>query len=238
MAYRGDLALSLVAFFLVQLAAPIFAGVIYFAGGEFPGWTIYQVLLLQGILSTIIGVSYMSFFGLLWFTENMVREGKLDIILMRPVNSLWLMIMGGFDEEDGARIVSGLTLIVLALYHIDISGSLTIAILLMFFGILFYLSLAVICSALTLRFIRTRLYEIVNLVQMYASYPGSIYGKKLSIVFSTVVPLLIVAHYPASALLGFAMNGILIAIVSVCVLVTVSIWFWYRTLRKYSSAGG
>ena len=49
MAYRGEYLISLISMFVLELAAPIFAYVIYY-NSRFAGWTFYQVLLLQGIL--------------------------------------------------------------------------------------------------------------------------------------------------------------------------------------------
>lgn len=238
MAFRSDLALSVVSFFLAQLTAPIFASVIYSNGGRFPGWSLYEVFVLQGFWALVLGFSFTFFFGLLWFTENRMKDGTFDLGLLKPANTLWLMIMGGFDEEDFARVCSGIVLIAFGLYHVDIAGSILLALLLALFGVLFYFAVAVTFSALTIRFVRTRLYEVVAIFNTFAAYPKSVYGKSVGFVLSSILPLALIANYPASALLGFTLDGALRAVVCVIILAVASVWFWFKTLKSYSSAGG
>lgn len=239
MTYRLDFFLSIIAFFLHQLSAPVFVGVVYYAGGEFPGWNIYQVLLLQGVLNMIKGFSFMSFFIMAWVTERRIRRGTFDLLLVRPVNTLWLLIMESFDEEDLGQFLAGVVLTVFAMQYVELKGSLLLFLPLAFFGVLFYFSLALLRSAVSIIFVKAdRLQEVVNLLNVFASYPQTIYSPRLKFLFNTFVPLLLAANYPASALLGFSMEGVYIAMISAIVLVAFSLYVWHTALRKYTSAGG
>ena len=240
MAYRADFILGAFAFFLFQFIAPIVVGVIYFAGGEFPGWTMNTILLLQGILALVRGFSFMFFVGILWNTHIKIRKGTLDLLLLRPINTLWLFIMDSFDEEDVGQVLGGVVITAFALSRIgELPGSIALCILLAIVGVLFILSLALISSALTIVFVKThRIYEFIDLIMTFASYPKTIYNKTLSVAFSVVLPLFVMSYYPASALLGRSLE---LAVPSVFVtlgLVLFSIWVWYKALKSYKSAGG
>lgn len=239
-AYRVDFIISAFAFFLFQLVAPAFVGVIYYAGGEFPGWTFAQVLLMQGALNLVKGFSFMLFFGILWNTISRVRHGTFDLFLTRPINTLWLLIMESFDEEDVGQVLGGITVTAAALYLLKgVHGSALMFAIFIIFGILFFFSLALLCSAATIRLIRThRLYEFVDIIMVFAGYPKTVYSKSLGIVFSVIFPLFVASYYPASALLGFSYEYGIAAMFSTLLLVALSLFIWHRALQKYQSAGG
>lgn len=239
MAYRFDFFTSIFAFFLFQLTSPIFVGVIYYAGGEFEGWNIYQILFLQGILKIIQGFSFMTFFGILWDTQEKIKGGTFDLLLIRPVNSLWLLVMDAFDEEDIGQVLGGIAIMLFALPYVQIKGSIFLFLILSIFGVLFFFSLALLCSAVAIIFIKAdRLYEFIHAMIIIAGYPKTIYSEGLSVLFNTFIPLLVAAHYPASALLGLKLEGISTALISVIILLTASLIIWHWALKKYASAGG
>ncbi len=239
MTYRFDFFVSVIAFFLYPLTGPLFVGVIYYAGGKFQGWDIYQVIFLQGVLTLIKGFSFMLFFGISWLTELRVREGRFDLFLVRPVNTLWLLTMEAFDEEDAGQFIAGITLIIFALNYVEIQGSWILFAILSIFGLLFIFSLALLRSAAAIILIRVyRLHEITDMIYVFAGYPKSIYSKNLSILFSTIVPLFVIANYPASALLGFTTDGMYVALISVIIFLTCSLAIWNLALKHHTSAGG
>jgi ABC-2 type transport system permease protein len=240
MAYRFDFFVSAFAFFLFQLVAPLFVGVIYYAGGEFPGWTFPQILLLQGALNLVKGLSFMLFFGILWNTIHRVRRGTFDLFLIRPISTLWLLIMESFDEEDVGQLLGGIAVMSVALYLLKgVHGSILMFAIFIIFGILFFLSIALLCSAATIRLVRThRLYEFVDILMVFAGYPKTVYSKALGIVFSVIFPLFVASYYPASALLGFTYEYGIASMISTIALLGISLLIWHHALGKYQSAGG
>jgi len=240
MAYRLDFLVSAVAFFTFQLVAPLFVGIIYLAGGEFPGWSYPQVLLLQGALNLSRGISFMLFFGILWNTIQRVRRGTFDLFLLKPVSTLWLLVMDSFDEEDVGQVMGGLTVTLVALYFLpDVQGSVLLYLLFMLFGVMFFFGLALLSSAASILFVNThRLYEFVDLITIFAAYPKTVFSGGLAITFSVILPLFVVSYYPASALLGFAYEQGIAAMISTIIFVSIGLLVWHTALKKYKSAGG
>lgn len=238
MSYRFDFVSSMAAGFIWQMLAPLFIAVVFYAGGKFPGWGFYEILLLQGMLMTIKGFSFMTFFGILWNTMEKIKHGNFDFVLLRPKNPLWTLILDSFDEEDSGQLFGGLVILGTAIYHLNTQISMWI-IPLFILGIIFLFSIALLSSALGIVFIQTsKVYEFIDLIFVFASYPKTIFSNGLQVAFMTILPLSVASFYPASALLGYSLEGALITAISTIILLIVSLKVWYWALSKYSSAGG
>lgn len=242
MAYRGDFFLSMFTFFFAQLIGPIIVGVIYYAGGTFPGWTFEELLLLQGSVSLVQGFAFMLFFGILWHSQELVRQGRFDLLLIKPVHTLRLLIMNSFDSEDISQFIGGIAVTGAAFYLLGLNITVIdflLYLLLLFVGVLFYFALAVCVAITTIRFINTsRLYEFVDIITSFARYPKQIYSPRVALFFSTALPLLIAGYFPAAILLGFPLDNLLWSILSVIALVFIVLMWWNNTLKWYASAGG
>ena len=240
LAYRTDFFFSVFAFFLLQFVGPLFVLFVYNAGGSFPGWTKEQILLLQGVTNLVKGFSWMTLMCILWGTHRRVRYGKFDLLLLRPVNTLWYVFMVSFDEEDLGQFVGGVVLTIAALILMGgWTGSILLFFSLVFVGLLFFFAIGVLLSALTLRFVETRrLGEILDSLLMLSGYPRQIYSPGVASFFSTFFPLFVIGFFPASALLGLPLNGVWLAVGCTILLAIISVIVWYRALRGYQSAGG
>lgn len=240
MTYRFDFFMTAFAMMIAQFVGPLTVGVIFFAGGAFQDWTLGQIILMQGVWSTIRGFASMTVLGLIWNTIERVDKGTLDLLLLRPVKPLKMLIMDSFDEEDVGMFVGGLVLIGFALTMIEMpQGSLLLFVLLWLLGYLLYFSFALIGSMLAIKFVKVwRYYEFMDLAGSFASYPKTIYPKKAGTILSTLLPILVASHYPTSALLGFPLEGVILASACVTVWVLVTLSLWHKMLKKYNGAGG
>lgn len=240
MAYRGDFFASFFAFFLWQLVAPVFVLAAYYNGASFPGWSIPQVIVLQGVVSFVTGIASVFLMGIYWNTRYLVRQGNFDFIFIRPINSLWLLIMMSFDAEDLGQIFGSLILLSIGLFYVGgVKGSIILFLLFCIVGILFMFTLALFISAITIKVVQTqRAQELLMTMGVIAKYPRTLYAKEFTMVFTVAIPLFTISHYPAAALLGMDLSGLYLSCMSVVVLFCISLWVWFRTLKSYSSAGG
>lgn len=240
MAYRADFVASIGIFTLLQMAGPLFIAAIYHAGGAFPGWSLDQALLLQGVLISIKGFSFTFFFQLFRRTASYVRLGTFDMYLLRPISCLALLVMDAFDEEDAGQVLGGALLIGYAVLRLGAPrGSIPLTLALGFFGVLFFFSLTVFFAAITVRLVNTlRLAELIEISMLFASYPRTIFPQILGSVFTFVVPLFILASFPAAALLGKSSAGAGLACLTVLAFLALSLLAWRASLARYASAGG
>ncbi|MBW3011074.1 ABC-2 family transporter protein, partial [Candidatus Woesearchaeota archaeon] len=207
----------------------------------FAGWTFHQVLLLQGIFLIVKGISFSCFFGIVWNSNITHQRGTFDLILIKPRNTLFMFICDSFDAEDIAKIFGGALITGYALWHIpgvSMRGVVAaIASVILGLGLVF--SIALYSSCFIFRFIKSmRVYEAFEILSLIGQYPKSIYPKITGTIFTALLPIFLVAVFPAQALLGDITRDILISSISVVILLVVAVKLWYSIIKKYSSAGG
>ncbi|MGM5487797.1 MAG: ABC transporter permease [Nanobdellota archaeon] len=240
MAYRGEYLISLVAMFVLELIPAFFAYIMYHNTAGFTGWTLYQILLMQGILMTVKGFSFFSFHGIVWNSNLKLQKGTFDMTLLKPRNTLWMFICESFDAEDIAKFIGGLMVMGFALSHLDFTlmGVLGMLVL-MFMALGMYFVFALTLSAVVFKVIQTwRIYELADIIELVGEYPKSIYPKAAGLFFTTLIPIFIAGYLPAQALFGTYSWDMMIAPVCLAVLITIALYAWFRTIKQYASAGG
>jgi ABC-2 type transport system permease protein len=241
LAYRGDFFLSALIMLLAEFIIPLVTLLIYQTGAAFPGWTLYEVLLIQAIFLLAKGVAQPAFFGMIFNTLVRIREGTFDLLLIKPRSALFMSIVTAFDTEDIGKFIGGLTLFSYALLHLPFPGLWN---WLQFF-LLFLLSLVVLFSfAVTMAgtvFIwvgNSRVYEIFDCLTSFGLYPVSIFSKPAQIILTAAIPVAMIGFFPAAALLGKPTGALgITAIISLGFLI-LSLVFWKTMLKQHTSAGG
>ena len=225
----------------VEWLVPLVTALVYRAGASFPGWGMYEVLLLQGLFMLAKGLTATFVFGVVWHTLDRVREGAFDLILLKPRSSLFLSMVAGFDFEETGKILGGSALIVAALMRLPppTPGRIAAGGLFFFVSLLVFCAVAVILAALVIRWVGcSRVFEIFMTVSSFGNYPSSIYGRTLLAVLSYALPVTMMAAIPAAALLGRPIPFLGPALAATAILVLFALWFWGYMLGKYTSAGG
>ncbi len=102
-----------------------------------------------------------------------------------------------------------------------------------------FVSLAFFMSGSCFKWVgNSRVYDIFDSLCAFAMYPTSIFSKGVRVLVTAVIPLALMAFFPASALLGKSLDGLVWALVSSLVFLAAGAFFWSRMLRTYTSAGG
>lgn len=197
-----------------------------------------QIILFFVIFNFISSFSQMFFRGVYTFRQTIV-SGDFDLILSKPLNSLFRSVLGGFDFIDLATFPPLLLILFYAVGKLNPSFlSLIIFVLLLFnsFLISFSLhSLIVSLSIITL--------EVDHIVMIYrdletmARFPLEIYGQKISFLLTFILPLGIMISVPAKVLMGIvSWRFVIFSFVFGVVFFVFSIKFWNLALKKYTSA--
>lgn len=241
MAYRGDFFLSMLFMLLVEMGAPLITILIYRTGASFPGWNIYEALLVQGVFLLAKGIAFPFFFGIVWNTIERVQSGNLDLLLIKPKSTMFMAIVTAFDSEDLGKLFGGAALFAVAIKRIPPPGLPEWA---QFFA-LFFVTLAalfgyaVILAGLGIVWVGNfRVYDIFSSITTFGMYPAAIFSKTLQTVITLIIPIAILGSVPAAVLLGRPSTGTLGAVVLSVIFLLLSMGFWHRMLRKYTSAGG
>ena len=239
--YRADFLFSAVMIFISELIVPVITLLIYKTGAAFPGWTMGEVLLLQGIFLLSRGSAGLLFFGLVWNTLDRVREGSYDILLIKPSSTLFISIATSFEPDSLGVVACGLLVFIYALSGIPAPGfaEILLFILLFLLSLLVLFSFALLMAGSAFKWVgNSRIYEIFDSIVSFGNYPRSIFTKAFQTIISYVIPIAVVGFLPAAALLGKNPGGIFVSC-CVCFLFFIfSAAFWKSMLKQYTSAGG
>lgn len=241
MAYRSHFALSVLLLIIGDLVVPFVTLLVYRSGASFPGWTLYEAILIQAVFALAKGVAFPFFFGMVGTTLSQVREGTFDLLLLRPRPVMMMAMLTGFDPDDFGRLVSGFVLFGYAFSGLSAPNEQAW----LQFVLLFMSSVAILCavslflSGMLFRWVgSSRVFDIFDAVTSFGLYPGTIFSKALQNIMTYVLPIGLIAFVPASALLGRAGWGTLWALLPAALILVLGILYWNRMLRSYTSAGG
>lgn len=241
MAYRGDLFASMFVMLLGEALLPLFMLLIYRSGASFPGWTLEEVLLIQAVFLLAQGIAYPFFYGMVYNTLDRVREGTFEVLLLKPRSALFMTLVTGFSLDGIGRLIGGAALFAFTLSMLPLPGLaewVSFLLLMVLSGCVLFAS-ALIMSGLLFHWVgSSRVYEIHDAVTSFGRYPRSIYAGPLRAILSSVIPVMMVAFYPASALLGRSDGGMVGAAAASLLFMAAAVAFWHYMLSKYTSAGG
>ena len=205
-------------------------------------WTKWQVVLLVGT-HQIIGQLFQAFFYTnLANLPELVRTGKLDFLLLQPVDSQFIVSTNRFSADSVVNSLVGVAIVIFSLAKLEIHPS-YIAICAYIGAILLGIGIhySIMFSLATVSFWIVRAQGVIhgyyNLFNI-ARYPDVVFRGVFRAVFSYVVPVIIVANTPARVLMNLGRTpGLFIQLAfASAVVVALSRVFWKVALRRYSSA--
>jgi ABC-2 type transport system permease protein len=229
-----------VLWFLGQI---VFIEVVFSYVGTIGGWTKWEVVLLIGT-HQLIGQLFQAFFYMnLANLPELVRTGKMDFMLLLPADAQFLVSLKQFGLDNVVNAVVGAGFVVFALGKLGIVPS-ALQILLygvaVLCGILIHYCVMFAFAASSFWMVRSQglIYGYYSLFNI-GRYPDTIYRGAFKLVFSWLVPVIIVANVPSRILIHAAENPapILLQLFAATLLLMAAIrWMWSSALSRYSSA--
>lgn len=242
-AYRGDFFLSLVVMVLFEMITPLLTILVYnlTEGRGFPGWTMYEVLLLQAVFLTSRGIAIPLFQGHFLTVHFQVRQGTFELSLLRPRSEILVCMTQNMSIQDFGRFVSGVIFTVVVLQFLPVPSPAGIFLFAVLFGLslVVQLSLTLIMAGTIFVWVgNSRLLELEDSILLFSKYPSSIFSSAFQFLLSAIVPVGMVAFFPANALLGKEQPYLIPAIITSILFFVFSVGFWKLMMKKYTGAGG
>jgi ABC-2 type transport system permease protein len=219
-----------------------FISVLYLHTDHIGTWTKWQVVLLIGA-SHFIQQVYQAFF-LVNCTNlsELVRTGKLDFLLLLPVNTRFVVSLRQVDLGAFVNASSAVAVMVYAARQlhlvptlVQVLGFLALCVT----GIAIHYSLMFLLAGISFWTVRAQgivwgYYNLFNVARM----PDEAFGGLFKAVFTFALPMLLVSNVPVR-LLADKLNSpkpvfLLLAMSVVCF--GVSEWGWRASIRRYTSA--
>ncbi len=205
------------------------------------GWTFYQVLAIVGTYMIMEGFSWILFANLNSLSLQ-IKDGSLDGILLKPIDTQFFVSFWRGDLEDIVRIITGVCLLFLVASNIAgitfIQLFLFLLTLLSGIVIMYSVNLIVRCTGFWIIEV-TSLWLLMDKLFDNSQYPIDIYSQKLVRAFFTfVIPLAFVATVPAKMLTWKAVDWQFfgLSFLVAAGFFVLARWFWKFSLRHYSSA--
>jgi ABC-2 type transport system permease protein len=219
-----------------------FIGVLYLHTDHIGTWTGWQVVMLIGA-SHLIQQIYQAFF-LINCTNlsELVRTGKLDFLLLLPVNTRFVVSLRQVDL--GAFVNAGFAVLVMIYAGYQLHFTPTILqvlgfVILVIAGVIVHYSLMFLLAAISFWTVRAQgivwgYYNLFNIARL----PDEAFRGFFRLFFTFAIPMLLVSNVPVRLLVKPATSPkwalLLLAMSVVCF--AVSEWGWRASLKRYTSA--
>jgi ABC-2 type transport system permease protein len=242
MSFKGNFLLWIVVEFLWFALQLSFIGVIYLHTNHIASWSKWQVILLIGASHFIQQIFQAFFLTNCTQLSELIRTGRLDFMLLLPMNSRFLISLrqvdlGGFVNAASALAVMGYA--VRQLHLTPNAAQMAGFLFLCGAGILIHYSLMFLLASVAFWTVRAQgivwgYYGMFNI----ARYPDAAFQGFFRAFFTFAIPMLLVVNVPVKLLLHRLESRrdmlFLLGLGVVCFVV--SELFWRFSMRHYTSA--
>jgi len=204
-------------------------------------WDLGRALIVIGVFRLMVIFVWGWLFQSLSRLPKLISEGKLDLILSKPVDSQFLVSIQNFSFSILPSLVTGIIFIILGLNlsHIVISLHqfilfiyLTLISAILIYGMYF--------SSVAIAFFFDRLdntYNLFNALYDATKYPSMIFPVMLQRIFTFVLPISLIVIVPAEILFKpININIIILFHIVALIFLLLSRFIWSTGLHRYSSA--
>ncbi len=240
-AYRADFIMGSFITLLSNILFPLVTILIYANGAQFPGWNMWEVLLIQSIYSMSTGISSMLLSSVVWVTMDHIRGGSFETVLLKPVSPLFFIMSANFDVQSIGLFLGGVIMMVIAVVHTGVGGMIDILSFLLLFlaGLLVLCGMNLMMAAISFKWVgNSRIPEIFDSISTFGKYPLTIFPKAVQILSVLIIPVAVIGFFPASALLGRVDRTAFLSLIPCALFLCLGIWLYNKMIRLYEGVGG
>lgn len=243
--YRTDYIAGLIGVILEQVITLSILGGIFANVSSIKNWTFPEMLVIYGFTRTSLGIAD-AITENLWWVSSYAKDGTLTNFLLKPIGVLYQLIFERIHFERFANSFIGIIFIVYGTstigYHWNILD-IIITVYFVFLGVLIYLGLMIISSAIGIFFVgNINVMDTFLSLTEFAKYPVTIFNRYMIILFNTIVPISVVGYYPTAILLKsetpfLNIQTIIFATVITSIFFFFSLIVWTAALKTYQGVG-
>lgn len=240
-AYRMNFILGNLITLLSNVVIPLVTVLVYANGASFPGWSMWEALLIQSVFSMSGAVSSMVSGSILWVTMDHVQAGSFETVLLKPLSPLFFITASNFSTDSIGLFSGSLVMTIICAYQTGICGMSGVLLFLLLFvsGIAVMGGLDLIMAAISFKWVgNSRIPEIFGSIEEFGKYPLAIFPKAVQILSTLIIPVAVVGFFPASALLGRLEPITLISVIPCILFLLFGIWLYNRMIKLYEGVGG
>jgi ABC-2 type transport system permease protein len=243
MSFKANFILWMLVEVLWFVGQIFFFGIIFGQVDQIGDWSKWEVVLLVGTHQIIAQLVQAFFFMNISNIPELVRTGKLDSLLVLPMDSQFAVSTKQFGLDSVINALLGGVVVVVSLAKLNIVPSVGFVLLYFValgFGIAIHYSIMLALAAFSFWIVRAQglVYGYFNFLHI-ARYPDVIFPQIFRFIFGWIIPVIIVSNIPARLLIKpLSQPAALMFHLTVAGLgaVIISRVFWRFALRRYSSA--
>jgi len=239
--YKTNILIDLITAILSLLGSIFLLSIFFQRKSSIGGWEFEQALIIQGIYTILNGITNT------WFNPNLteivkhVREGTLDFVLLKPIDSQFFISFKKIAPSGFLEIILGFSLLIycIKINQININFSfLTLSLTTIICSIFILYSLWFFISTTTIWFVKTwNATEVLRSFLYIGRFPLNSFSFSLRIFFSVFIPIAFLTTIPSEVFLGLSqLWKIFLEIIVAIIFIFYSRKFWLYALRFYSSA--
>jgi len=243
MSFKVNFLLWMVVEVLWFVGQIVFFSIIFANVNQIGDWTKWEVVLLVGTHQIIAQIFQAFFFVNIANIPELVRTGKLDSLLVLPVDSQFAVSSKQFELDSIVNAIVGAAIVILSLSNLHLVPT-PVAVLLyltaLVFGVAVHYSIMLTLAAISFWIVRAQglVYGYFNFLNI-ARYPDVIFPKLFRFIFGWIIPVVIIANIPARLLIK-PLGQPLLLVAHLAIASAIAFWlsriFWRFALRHYSSA--
>ena len=239
--YKTNILIDLITAILSLIGSIFLLSIFFQNNSSIGGWEFKQALIIQGIYTILNGITNT------WFNPNLteivkhIREGTLDFVLLKPIDSQFFISLKKITPSGFLEITLGICLLLycIKINQININLSfLTLCLITIISSICILYSLWLFISTTTIWFVKTwNATEVLRSFLYVGRFPLNSFSFSLRIFFSIFIPIAFITTIPSEVFLGLSQFWkILLEVIVAMVFLISSRKFWLFALKFYSSA--
>ncbi len=243
MNFKANFTLWMIVEFLWFIGQIIFLEVLFGHTNTIGDWTKWECVLLVGTHQVTAQLFQAFFYVNLAELPELIRTGRLDIMLLLPVDAQFAVSTRKFGMDNVVNACVGIAIVIFSLTQLHVVpqihqiGLYLVAIAL---GVVIHYSIMFGLATAAFWIIRAQglIYGYFNVFNI-ARYPDVIFRGTFKIIFSYFIPVILVANVPARVLargLESPWAGLAQLTVATIFIFLATRIFWRIAVRRYSSA--
>ncbi len=213
--------------------------ILFDVGNNVGGWGFDEAMLLVGIFTIFDGLAGVLFYPNLLMISGNVRTGGMDFVLLKPIDSQFLVSYRNINLLRIPSVLVGLAIMIWGMVQVNASvQSIFVGTLLLVcaFAIVYSISFALATTAFW--FVR-----VDNILELFwgfyraGQFPVTAFPGWVRTMFTFVIPIAFITTIPAQAFAGkVPLASALTALCVALILLVASRAFWKIALKNYTSA--
>jgi ABC-2 type transport system permease protein len=243
MNFKANFTLWMVVELLWFVGQIVFLEVLFGHTESIGGWSKWECVMLVGTHQITSQIFQAFFYVNLAELPDLIRTGRLDLFLVLPVDAQFAVSTRRFGMDNVVNALVGVAIVIFCLVKLALVPTVNqVALYVVAIGFGVAVHYAVLFGLATVAFWIVRaqglIYGYYNVFNI-ARYPDVVFRGIFRVIFSYLIPVIIVANVPTRVLaraFDSPWPGLAQLAAASCFVVLATRAFWHFALRRYSSA--